>query len=136
VSSLLPQLQEHHVRLVGVGLEPLGMEEFVQGGFFAGELYVDSAKAAYGGLGFKRTGLLAMLPKLCSRKWSEAKARADSLGLGGNLQGDGQQNGGVLVVGQGGAPTMFTYRQEDPADHPDNAAILEALGIQAPARVD
>ena len=123
---------------------------------------MDSAKAAYGGLGFKRvgagplpfssppppqTGLLAMLPKLCSRKWSEAKARADSLGLGGNLQGDGQQvgqvapnpwsqNGGVLVVGQGGAPTMFTYRQEDPADHPDNAAILEALGIQAPARVD
>ena len=32
MSSLLPQLQEHHVRLVGVGLEPLGMEEFVQVG--------------------------------------------------------------------------------------------------------
>jgi len=53
------------------------------------------------------------------------------MNLGGNLMtGDGYQNGGLLVVGQGGAPTMFTYRQEDPADNPSNQAVLEALGIQ------
>ena len=53
-----------------------------------------------------------------------------SLNLGGDLKGDGYQNGGCLVVGAGGSPTMLAYRQEEPADHADNAQILEALGIQ------
>jgi len=126
----LPQLKEHNVRLIGVGLETLGMEEFVEGEFFAGELYVDEAKASFQQLGFKRFSLMRLLPKLCSSKWKNANEEAKAKGLGGNLKGDGGQTGGVLVVGQGGAPTMFTYKQEDPADHPDNAAILEALGIQ------
>jgi prostamide/prostaglandin F2alpha synthase len=117
--------------LIGVGLERLGMEEFVEGNFFAGELFVDENKASFRQLGFKRISLLRMVPSLFSRKWKAAKEKADTMGLGGNLSGDGQQTGGVLVVGQGGAPTMFTYKQDDPADHPDNAAVLEALGIQA-----
>jgi len=116
--------------LIGVGLETLGMEEFVEGEFFAGELFVDEAKASFQQLGFKRFSLLRLLPRLCSSKWKNANDEAKAKGLGGNLKGDGGQTGGVLVVGQGGAPTMFTYKQEDPADHPDNASILEALGIQ------
>ena len=60
--------------------------------------------------------------------------------------GDGYQNGGCLVVGAGGNPTMYTYiqvgalrnnsviticvSQEEAADHPENSNILEALGIQ------
>ena len=31
-----PQLKEHGVRLVGVGLEELGVEEFVDGQYFSG----------------------------------------------------------------------------------------------------
>ena len=144
------------------------VQEFVEGEFFAGELFVDEAKASFQQLGFKRFlfskqkkhydvalfspltnrfSLLRLLPRLCSSKWKNANDEAKAKGLGGNLKGDGGQTGGVLVVGQGGAPTMFTYKQvrsktglflasigpflqEDPADHPDNASILEALGIQ------
>ena len=129
---------------------------------------MDEAKASFQQLGFKRFlfskqkkkydvalfspltnrfSLLRLLPRLCSSKWKNASDEAKAKGLGGNLKGDGGQTGGVLVVGQGGAPTMFTYKQvrskigrflasngpflqEDPADHPDNASILEALGIQ------
>jgi len=108
------------------------MEEFIAGNFFAGELFVDDKKSSFKQLGFKRLGFLQLVPGLWSRKWREAKAKADSMSLGGNLAGDGYQTGGVLVVGQGGAPTMLTYKQDDPADHADNAAILEALGIQTP----
>ena len=54
---------------------------------------------------------MRLLPKLCSSKWKTANEEAKSKGLGGNLKGDGGQTGGVLVVGQGGAPTMFTYKQ-------------------------
>ena len=144
------------------------VQEFIEGEFFAGELFVDEAKASFQQLGFKRFfskqkkkkhnvalftlltnrfSLLRLLPRLCSSKWKNANDEAKAKGLGGNLKGDGGQTGGVLVVGQGGAPTMFTYKQvrfkigrflasigpflqEDPADHPDNASILEALGIQ------
>jgi len=87
------------------------MEEFVEGEFFAGELYVDEAKASFQQLGFKRFSLMRLLPKLCSSKWKNANEEAKAKGLGGNLKGDGGQTGGVLVVGQGGAPTMFTYKQ-------------------------
>lgn len=67
-----------------------------------------------------------------SKKSRDATAKAKEMNLGGNLTvGDGYQNGGCLVVGAGGSPTMFTYIQEDAADHPDNKQILEALGIQA-----
>ena len=62
------------------------------------------------------------------------KFQAKSMNLGGNLtEGDGYQKGGCLVVGAGGSPTMFTYTQEDAADHAENKDVLEALGIQAPA---
>jgi len=127
----VPQLKENNVRLVGVGLEPLGLEEFLDGNFFAGELFVDQKKESFQKLEFKKLSFLSMIPALISRKWREAKARADAANLGGNMAGDGYQNGGCLVVGRGGTPTMYSFRQEDAADHPNNSEILEALGIQA-----
>ena len=46
------------------------------------------------------------------------------LNVGGNLHGDGFQNGGVLVVDKGGK-TLHLYVQEGPADHEDNMKILK-----------
>ena len=115
-------------------MEALGLEEFLEGKFFDGDLFLDSAKASYSKLGFKRDSLMKLLPSAFSKKWRDASAKAKSLYLGGNMtQGDGYQKGGCLVVGAGGTPTMFTYIQQDAADHPDNADILESLGIQQTA---
>ena len=36
LSILAPRLSQENVRLVGVGLEPLGVEEFVEKKFWAG----------------------------------------------------------------------------------------------------
>ena len=117
--------------MIGIGLESLGLEEFLEGKYFAGELFIDKKKASYDLLGFQRLGLTELLTSVFSRKWMEAGARAFSSNLGGNIiQGDGYQKGGCLVVGAGGAPVLFSFIQEDPADHPDNKTILEALGIQ------
>ena len=52
------------------------------------------------------------------------------MNAGGDLKGDGYQNGGTLVVAAGGK-VLFSYLQEDPADHADPQDILKALGIQA-----
>ena len=126
-------IKPSHRRLIGIGLEPLGLEEFLEGKFFDGELYLDEAKLSFSKLGFKKLTFLQLFPAVFSRKSREATAKAKSLNLGGNLKGDGYQNGGCLVVGARGSPTMFTYSQTDPADHADNQNILEALGIQAAA---
>ena len=49
--------------------------------------------------------------------------------MGGNLKGDGYQNGGTLVVGAGGK-VLFSFVQEQPSDHAEPADILKALGIE------
>ena len=117
--------------MVGIGLEYLGLEEFLEGKYFDGDLFLDLKKASYDLLGFRRLGMMDLL-SMFSRKWLETGARAFSSNLGGNItQGDGYQTGGCLVVGPGGAPVLFSFVQNDPADHPDNQTILEALGIQA-----
>ena len=46
-SSLKPELDARGIALAGVGLEPLGVKEFVEGGYFDGDLYIDINKQCY-----------------------------------------------------------------------------------------
>lgn len=119
--------------MIGVGLEPLGLQEFLDGNFFSGELFVDKDKKAFSKLGFKRLSFLQLFPAIFSRKTRDANAKAKSLNLGGDMKGDGYQNGGCVVVGAGGSPTIFQFRQEEVSDHPDNDQILKALGLDKAA---
>jgi prostamide/prostaglandin F2alpha synthase len=42
ISALQPTLKENNVRLIGIGLEPLGVDEFIEGKFFdGGEFNID-----------------------------------------------------------------------------------------------
>jgi len=62
--------------LIAVGLEPQGLEEFVLGEFFSGELFVDVDKKAFSNLGFKRLTFLQLFPAIFSKKTREANAKA------------------------------------------------------------
>ena len=43
IDDLLPQLCENDASLIGIGLEEMGAEDFVLGGFFkGGDLYIDA----------------------------------------------------------------------------------------------
>lgn len=117
------------MRLIGVGLETLGVEEFLEGKFFAGELFVDESKESFQRMGFKQLSYLEVLPSVFSNKAAVAFLKAIGMNVGGNIYGDGFQNGGCLVVGAGGSPTLYTFKQLDPTDHPENEQILKALGI-------
>ena len=83
VSAIKPILDQNQVKLVGVGLEELGLEEFIEGKFFQGDLYIDEKKQSYNELGFKRFGFLGLFPAVLSRLSRAAQSRAKSLGLGG-----------------------------------------------------
>ena len=117
------------MRLIGVGLETLGVEEFLEGKFFDGELFVDESKESFQRMGFKQLSYLEVLPSVFSNKAAGAFLTAIGMNVGGNIYGDGFQNGGCLVVGSGGSPTLYTFKQLDPTDHPENEQILKALGI-------
>ena len=117
------------MRLIGVGLETLGVEEFLEGKFFDGELFVDESKESFQRMGFKQLSYLEVLPSVFSNKAAGAFLTAIGMNVGGNIYGDGFQNGGCLVVGAGGSPTLYTFKQLDPTDHPENEQILKALGI-------
>jgi len=49
------------------------------------------------------------------------------LNLGGNLSGDGFQNGGAIIVEKGGAKTLLTYVQKEAPDHVENEDVLKVV---------
>ncbi|TRY74557.1 hypothetical protein TCAL_00697 [Tigriopus californicus] len=125
-----PQVQKHAIRLVGIGLEKLGVEDFVAGQFFQGELFIDAEdRKSYRDLGFHQMSGMDLVPGLLSPQALSAGFNATLSGLGGNMWGNGMQNGGLLVVERGGNKVPFSFRQNQPSDHPDRKAILDALNI-------
>jgi hypothetical protein len=67
---------------------------------------------------------MGLFPAVLSSAARFAANRAKQLGLGGDLKGDGYQNGGALVVGKGGE-TLLHYVQEGAPDHVSNADVLK-----------
>jgi len=128
VSAIKPILDSNDVKLVGVGLEELGVQEFIDEQYFKGELYIDTEKKSYNALGFKRFGFFGLIPAVLSAASRLAQSRAKSLGMTGNLAGDGYQNGGALVIGKNGE-TLFHYVQQGAPDHASNLDLLKALNI-------
>jgi len=118
--------------MIGVGLEEFGLEDFVKGQYFNGELYVDIGKKTYKDLGYKKYGTAGVLMSLLNKKARDAIARNKVEKLDSNLQGDGLQTGGTLVVTKGGEQVLLDFRQDNPADHVTNAEILRVLGIPNP----
>ena len=71
-------------------------------------------------MGLKNSSYPKLLPSVFSRKSAEAMMAGFYMNLGGNISGDGFHNGGCLVIGAGGRDTLYTFKQEDAANHPDN----------------
>ncbi|KAJ1074437.1 hypothetical protein K5549_001132 [Capra hircus] len=135
LSNLKGLLDQHGVRLVGVGPEALGLQEFLDGGYFAGELYLDESKQFYKELGFKRSGLhcspLLLPATLSLAKRTLGASTAKAVGIQGNLSGDLLQSGGLLVVAKGGDKVLLHFVQKSPGDYAPPESILQALGISA-----
>lgn len=132
VSEIQPILKKHNVSLIGVGVEEFGFQEFKDGQFFNGDLYIDTERATYNALGFKRFNLLSVLASLT---WKESrlaigKGRKMGKGVQGNLKGDGLQNGGALIVEKGGK-VLRHFVQVGPAENLSNVEILKVLGLES-----
>ena len=127
-------LSENNVKLIGVGVEQLGVNEFISGKFFEGDVYIDEGKKTYAALDFQTMSFLQLFPAILSAAARAAQGRAKALGLGGNTAGDKYQNGGCLVVEKGGGDKpLLHYIQQGAPDHVPNADVLKALNIKGEA---
>ncbi|ODN01167.1 Prostamide/prostaglandin F synthase [Orchesella cincta] len=132
LSTLTPLLASHGVKNIAVGLENFGLDEFVEGQFFNGDLYVDVDKKTYKDIGYKRFGTIGVLMSLFGKAARDRIAQNRQENLPSNLKGDGLQNGGTLVIAKGGAKVLLDYRQDNPADHIELSEILKVLNIPNP----
>ncbi|CAC5360041.1 PRXL2B [Mytilus coruscus] len=116
-------------RLVGVGLEELGLEDFQRGEYFNGDLYIDMKKQCYKSLGFRRMNIFNVFPAIFSKASRNAMSKAKEDKIDGDFKGDGFQNGGTLVIGTGGK-VLLNFKQQEPSDHVSPNEVLKVLGIQ------
>jgi len=135
LSTLKPLLSSHDIRLIGIGLEELGVEDFVKGEYFDGELYLDVSKEAYKAMGYRRFNFCSVLASLFHRTARDAMSKGKLDKTKHDMKGDGLQNGGLLIVKKGGSEVLLSFKQVNPADHVENTEILKALNIQEPSSV-
>ncbi|CAN9512080.1 unnamed protein product [Ophioblennius macclurei] len=131
ISKLEPDLKASGVALVGVGPEELGLQEFKDGGFFKGSIYVDEQKKCYKDLGFKRYTALSVVPAALGKKVRDVASKASAEGIQGNFSGDLLQSGGMLIVAKGGEKVLLHFIQDSPGDYIPLEDISKALGISA-----
>lgn len=72
---LKPLLDKHNVRLVGIGMDQVGLDDFVEGNYFAGELYIDPGKETYKALGYKRLSYFGVITSFFSKATREAYSK-------------------------------------------------------------
>uniref|UniRef100_A0A3B5R9J4 Prostamide/prostaglandin F synthase n=1 Tax=Xiphophorus maculatus TaxID=8083 RepID=A0A3B5R9J4_XIPMA len=141
ISKLEPDLRANGVSLAGVGPEELGLQEFKEGGFFKGSIYVDEEKKCYKDLGFKRYTALSVLPAALGKKVRDISSKASAVGIQGNFSGDLLQSGGLIIVTKGkpldlpsitgGEKVLLHFIQDSPGDFVPLDDISTALGISA-----
>uniref|UniRef100_A0A2K6UGS5 Peroxiredoxin like 2B n=1 Tax=Saimiri boliviensis boliviensis TaxID=39432 RepID=A0A2K6UGS5_SAIBB len=129
LGSLAGLLEQPGVRLVGVGPQALGLQEFLDGGYFAGELYLDESKQLYKELGFKRYSSLGVLPVALGKSVRDVAAKVCAgrgwWELPGPLGADGPP------AATGGDTVLLHFVQKSPGDYVPWEHILQVLGISA-----
>uniref|UniRef100_A0A1A8N088 Prostamide/prostaglandin F synthase n=3 Tax=Nothobranchius TaxID=28779 RepID=A0A1A8N088_9TELE len=131
ISKLEPDLRAGGVSLVGVGPEQFGLQEFTEGGFFKGTIYVDEEKKCYKDLGFRRYSALSVVPAALGKKVRDVASKASAAGIQGNFSGDLLQSGGMLIVAKGGEKVLLHFIQDSPGDFVPLEDISTALGLSS-----
>jgi prostamide/prostaglandin F2alpha synthase len=89
---------------------------------------VDNDMQCYKALDYKRFSIFSLMKKLLSETFRSRKAKADGMGITGDMKGDGFQNGGALIVAKGGKQ-LFEYIQEDASIQITEEQILKTLKL-------
>ena len=125
--TLLPTLTLNGVRLVAIGFDTPGQEQWLDGRFFpSSQLYIDEGRRLYTALGVKRPSALSGFMKLISSSTRAWNNEVKAMGITGNFEGDGLQLGATFVVSPTGQ-LWLERRQADYGDHPTAEEITAVL---------
>lgn len=112
-NELHPILKKNQIGFIGVGLERFGLEEFQNGNYFSGDLYIDQGKKAYQILGLPYLGWIKGISDLFLRSTKSWNDETKKMGVQGNLKGDGFQLGATYVVGPNDGKIWLEHPQKD-----------------------
>eukprot|EP01090_Pellita_catalonica_P007631 TRINITY_DN18220_c0_g1_i1.p1 TRINITY_DN18220_c0_g1~~TRINITY_DN18220_c0_g1_i1.p1 ORF type:complete len:154 (-),score=22.59 TRINITY_DN18220_c0_g1_i1:161-622(-) len=123
LSKLKPEFDKLGIHLVAIGLEKFGLDEFVAGKYWDGELYLDIGKKSYKSLDLQVNSLWNGYG-LMNADFRKKHTIVKSQGFTGNLKGDGFQLGATLVMDPKEG-CLFLHKQEFYGDHPEPEKVLE-----------
>ena len=118
MSNNILYINRQGVPLVGVLHEKLGAEEFQS--FLSGPLYLDQEKTFFGPKQ-RRLGLIGFLRL---DVWMNVYK---SMGVDGNMKGDGTLLGGVYVIGPGDQGVLYHHQELVWGDHFNQTQLLQAV---------
>lgn len=127
LEQIVPTLEANGFRVVAIGVEKLGVEDFQAGNFWKGELYIDNGKKALQALDVKQVSVFTALKDIAMNR-DVSSAFKKTKKVPGNLKGDGRQLGATFVFAKGG-DVLVDHRQKNFGDHASNEDILKAAGI-------
>lgn len=129
LSSIHDTLRKHDIRLVAIGCEELGYQEFVLNKFFHGELYIDTGLQAFSRLGLKKLGVKNGFGLLHQKGYQAMLAMAAGASSTLNFKGNFLQLGGVMIVNPDTDDLWLLHREQFAGDRPTLHLILQTLGF-------
>ncbi|CAG7833496.1 unnamed protein product [Allacma fusca] len=130
LSKIAPLLRAHNIRLIGIGLEETGYQEFLDAKYFDGDIYLDPKHEQYQALGYKKYNLCSIWCVICCNADTRKVAtEGRKNNIKNNWKGNGFQAGGTLIIEKGGQRVILSSKMQGLADHLENSKILQALNI-------
>lgn len=114
------------VSLVGLGLAKTSYEEFKEGEYLDGNLYIDEERNIYKALSFKRFGIFSFYGFCNCRTLYAAKMVGDRKIKGDYKGPDNYQLGGTYIIDNAGE-VVYMHKQKDYFDHPTLDELSDAI---------
>jgi len=137
--AIKPQLDEKGIPLIGIGTgSKFFARKFKEGLPFTGQVYIDPEALTFKAKGLRRLSIWEVAQRfVLSLKALSFYKSISSKYAYSDTEGDGQQTGGVYVLGPdpsqpGKKKLLYTFNEvdHDPTEFADTNAILNAIGIQ------
>ncbi|KAJ9052760.1 hypothetical protein DSO57_1031038 [Entomophthora muscae] len=111
LSELKPEFDAMKIKLIAIGFENVGLEDFLSGGYWDWEILIDNERSVHTALDLKKVPVSTGLKDLMSSATRAAIAAANKAGIQGDLKGDGFQLGGTFVIEKGTGELLYEFRQ-------------------------
>lgn len=128
LSELKPDFDDLDVRLIAIGCENIGFDEFLYGGYWNWEIYVDEERSVYTALGLNSATVGEVIKDSVSLATRIALAAAQAIGIQGNVVGNSQQLGGTFIIHKGNGKILYEMKQTSGSDFCSLKELFEVCG--------